>query len=174
MKKKINITINLSMNIRKVLLLELVVFLALFFVFLSITSGPLFHAYLFIDIPSLIGPLGTVVLGLLAMGAMKDFGKAFSVGIKKFTLCELKNIIEAISVAQKLVIIGGMIESIMGFVIMLTRIDNLELLGPNLAVAVLSIFYVVILEFFLLPLKFNAVKVMNHEMDFEGEESNEQ
>lgn len=174
MKKKINITINLSMNIRKVLLLELLVFLILFAAFTTITCGPLYYVSYFIDVPSLIGPLGALVLGLLAMGAMKDFGKAFSVGIKKFTLCELKNTIEAISSAQKLVIIGGMIESIMGIVVVLARIDTPELIGPNLAVAILSIFYVVILEFFLLPLKFNAVKVMNVEMDFEGEESDEQ
>ncbi|WP_022778131.1 hypothetical protein [Butyrivibrio sp. AE3009] len=44
-----------------------------------------------------------------------------------------------------------------------------ETFGPNLAVCFLSGFYAVIIEFFLLPLKLNAERKMNEEMDMEDE-----
>ena len=44
-----------------------------------------------------------------------------------------------------------------------------ETFGPKLAVCFLSGFYAVIIEFFLLPLKLNAERKMNEEMDMEDE-----
>lgn len=55
----------------------------------------------FIDFPSLITILIFLIPGLLIMGAWKDFIKSFPVGIKKYNLLELKNIISAVGAAQK-------------------------------------------------------------------------
>jgi hypothetical protein len=54
-------------------------------------------------------------------------------------------------------------------VVILAHIDDIYVIGPNLAICFLSGFYAVIIEFFLLPLKLNAQKRMNEETDFEDE-----
>ena len=103
------------------------------------------------------------------MGAWKDFAKSFSVGIKKFSLLELKNIIGAVGAAQKLTVFGALVAMIMGGVFIMGNLDDMSSLGPNLAVCFLTGFYAVLIEIFLLPLKLNAERKMNEEMDFEDE-----
>ena len=56
-------------------------------------------------------------------------------------------------------------------VILLGRLDDPSTIGPNLAVCFLSGFYAVIIEFILLPLKLNAERKMNEEMDLEDDEN---
>ena len=48
-------------------------------------------------------------------------------------------------------------------------LDDMSSLGPKLAVCFLTGFYAVLIEIFLLPLKLNAERKMNEEMDFEDE-----
>ncbi|MBQ8030978.1 MAG: hypothetical protein IJ260_05550 [Butyrivibrio sp.] len=119
----------------------------------------------FLDIPSILLIAIVLIPGLLIMGAWKDFTKAFSVGIKKFSLLELKNIIEAVNAAQKLTIYGALFAIIISGVLLLGRLDDPSTIGPNLAVCFLSGLYAVIIEFLLLPLRLNAEKKMNEEMD---------
>ena len=90
------------------------------------------------------------------MGAWKDFIKAFSVGIKPFSLLQLKNIIEAVDAAQKLTVYGALFAIIISGVLIMGRLNDPSTLGPNLAVCFLSGFYAVIIEFLLLPLRLNA------------------
>ena len=103
--------------------------------------------------------------GLLIMGAWKDFIKAFSVGIKPFSLLQLKNIVEAVGAAQKLTVYGALFAIIISGVLIMGRLNDPSTLGPNLAVCFLSGFYAVIIEFLLLPLRLNAERKMNEEMD---------
>ena len=84
-------------------------------------------------------------------------------------MLELKNIIGAVGVAQKLVVCSALFSIIIAGVAVLGCVNDLSLIGPNLAICFLSGFYAVIIEFFLLPLKLNAEKRMNEEMDFEDE-----
>ena len=98
------------------------------------------------------------------MGAWKDFINAFSVGIKPFSLLQLKNIIEAVDAAQKLTVCGALFAIIISGVLIMGRLDS-SMMGPNLAVCFLSGFYAVIIEFLLLPLRLNAERKMNEEMD---------
>ncbi len=49
--------------------------------------------------------------------------------------------------------------------LILGRLDDPRLIGPNLAVCLLAGFYAVIIEFLLLPLRLNAERKMNEEMD---------
>ena len=95
----------------------------------------------------------------------KDFIKAFSVGIKPFSLLQLKNIIEAVDAAQKLTVYGALFAIIISGVLIMGRLNDPSTLGPNLAVCFLSGFYAVIIEFLLLPLRLNAERRMNEEMD---------
>lgn len=62
-----------------------------------------------------------------------------------------------ISAALFAIIISG--------VMVLGNIDNLAVLGPNLAVCFLTGFYAVIIEFFLLSSRLNAEREMNKGMN---------
>ena len=99
------------------------------------------------------------------MGVWKDFINAFSVGIKPFSLLQLKNIIGAVDAAQKLTILGALFAIIISGVLVIGKLNDPSTIGPNLAVCFLAGFYAVIIEFLLLPLKLNAERKMNEEMD---------
>ena len=152
-------------NIRLVLLGELLLFLGIF-VFNVLMGGWGLSAILwFLDLPSLLLIAVVLIPGLLIMGAWKDFTRAFSVGIKPFSLLQLKNIIEAVDAAQKLTVCGALFAIIISGVLLLGRLDDPYTIGPNLAVCFLSGLYAVIIEFLLLPLRLNAERRMNEEMD---------
>ena len=158
-------------NIRMVLLGELILFIALFLFNLFMCTGNLFNLEIFFDIPSLLFILIILIPGLMIMGEWKNFTKAFSVGIKEFTLLELKEIIQAVKAAQALTLFGALFAILSSVVIILIKVFEIDsmLIGPNLAVCLLSGFYAAIIEYFLLPLRLNAEHKMNEEMDFEDE-----
>ena len=152
-------------NIRIVLLGELLLFAGLFLFTIISGGGGLSAAAWFFDLPSLLLIAFIFVPGLIIMGEWKDFINAFSVGIKPFSLLQLKNIIEAVGAAQKLTIFGALFAIIISGVLLLGRLDDFAMLGANLAVGILAGFYAVIIEFLLLPLRLNAERRMNEEMD---------
>lgn len=156
-------------NIRTVLLGELILFIAIFLFNVIMGSWGLSAIVWFLDIPSLLVIAMVFIPGLIIMGEWKDFTKSFSVGIKQYSLLELKNIIEAVGAAQKMTIYGALFAIIISGILLLGRLDDPSTIGPNLAVCFLAGFYAVILEFFLLPLKLNAERKMNEEMDFGDE-----
>ncbi|WP_042256447.1 hypothetical protein [Butyrivibrio proteoclasticus] len=156
-------------NIRLVLLGELLLFVVVFFLIIFMSSYELSAVLWFIDLPSLILLAAILIPGLLIMGEWKDFVRSFSVGIKDFSLLELKNIIEAVDAAQKLTVFGALFAIIISGVLLLGHLDTPETIGPNLAVCFLSGLYAVIIEFFLLPLRLNAERKMNEEMDLGDE-----
>ena len=157
-------------NIRLILLLELLLFIIVFFATIIITTGKIQSFSYFIDIPSFLIILLVLIPGLIIMGEWKDFIKSFSVGIKDFNLLELKNIILAVDAAQKLTIYAALFSIISSAIIILVKLStDSQLIGPNLAVCFLSGFYAIIIEFLLLPLRLNAERKMNEEMDFEDE-----
>ena len=156
-------------NIRTVLIGEFILFIVIFLFNVIIGSWGLSAIGWFLDMPSLLVIAMVFIPGLIIMGEWNDFTKAFSVGIKHFSLLELKNIIEAVGAAQKLTIYGALFAIIISGILLMGRLDDPSVIGPNLAVCFLSGFYAVILEFFLLPLKLNAERKMNEEMDFGDE-----
>ena len=152
-------------NIRLVLLGELILFLVIFFFTVLAGGWGISAVSWFLDIPSFLRIALVFFPGLLIMGAWKDFLKAFSVGIKPFSLIQLKNIIEAVDAAQKLTIYAALFAIIISGVLLMGKLDDPSSIGPNLAVCFLSGFYAVIIEFLLLPLRLNAERKMNEEMD---------
>lgn len=156
-------------NIRLVLLGELILFVAVFAINILFGNWGMSALAWFVDLPSLILIALVLIPGLLIMGEWKDFIKAFSVGIRPYTLLELKNIIGAVGAAQKLTVYGALFAIIISGVLVIGQLGTPEKLGPNLAVCFLSGFYAVILEFFLLPLRLNAERKMNEEMDLGDE-----
>lgn len=152
-------------NIRLVLLGELLLFLVIFLFSVLLGGWGLSAISWFLDLPSLSLIAFVLFPGLFIMGAWKDFIKAFSVGIKPFSLLQLKNIVEAVGAAQKLTVYGALFAIIISGVLIMGRLNDPPTLGPNLAVCFLSGFYAVIIEFLLLPLRLNAERKMNEEMD---------
>ena len=91
-------------NIRLILLGELVLIVLLFAFCLN--NGAISSIIWFVDFPTMILIMLVLIAGLLIMGEWKDFIKSFSVGIRPYSLLELKNIVGAVIVAQKLVVLG--------------------------------------------------------------------
>lgn len=130
------------------------------------TSGSLYEAIYFIDIPSIIIILIVLVPGMFILDCQKNFIKSFSVGTKKYSLLELKDIKLAVIACQKLVIFASTFASVFSFIILLQNyFDSKETFGPNLAVVCLSIFYGAFLEYLLFPLRLNTERAINKEMD---------
>lgn len=152
-------------NIRLVLAGELVIFIVIFMIIVIGGGWSLSAVTWFLDLPTLLLLVLILIPGLLVMGEWKNFIKAFSVGIKEYSLLELKNIIGAVDAAQKLTVYGALFSIIVSGVLIMGRLDDLSTLGPNLAVCFLSGLYAVIVEFFLLPLRLSAERRMNEEMD---------
>ena len=152
-------------NIRLVLIGELLLFIAVFMMTVLGGSWGMSAALWFLDLPSILLIVLIFVPGLLIMGEWKNFLKAFSVGIRPFSLLELKNIIGAVDAAQKLTIYAALFAIIISGVLLMGRLDDPYTIGPNLAVCFLAGLYAVIIEFLLLPLRLNAERKMNEEMD---------
>ena len=152
-------------NIRLVLIGELILFIAVFMMTVLGGSWGMSAALWFLDLPSILLIVLIFVPGLLIMGEWKNFLKAFSVGIRPFSLLELKNIIGAVDAAQKLTIYAALFAIIISGVLLMGRLDDPYTMGPNLAVCFLAGLYAVIIEFLLLPLRLNAERKMNEEMD---------
>lgn len=152
-------------NIRFVILGELLLFLVIFLFIILMGGWGVSAIAWFLDIPSIMLIALVFIPGLIIMGAWKDFIRSFSVGIKPYSLLELKNIIEAVGAAQKLVVYGALFAIIISGVLIMGRLDDPSIIGPNLAVCFLSGLYAVILEYLILPLRLNAERKMNEEMD---------
>ena len=152
-------------NIRLVLIGEMILFIVVFMISVLGGSYGMSAIYWFLDLPSLLLIVLILIPGLLIMGEWKNFIKAFSVGIKPFSLLELKNIIGAVAAAQKLTVHAALFAIIISGILLMGHLDTPETIGPNLAVCFLSGFYAVIIEFLLLPVRLNAEKKMNEEMD---------
>lgn len=152
-------------NIRLVLIGELLLFIAVFMMTVLGGSWGMSAVLWFLDLPSILLIVLIFVPGLLIMGEWKNFLKAFSVGIRPFSLLELKNITGAVDAAQKLTIYAALFAIIISGVLLMGRLDDPYTIGPNLAVCFLAGLYAVIIEFLLLPLRLNAERKMNEEMD---------
>ena len=156
-------------NIRTVLLGELILFAAIFVFNVILGSWEISALAWFIDLPSLLLILLVLVPGLIIMGEWKDFIKSFSVGIRRYSLLELKNIIGALEAAQKLTAYGALFGILISGILIIGIVDTPSKIGPNLAVCLLPGLYALIIEFLLLPLRLNAERKMNDEMDFEDD-----
>ena len=59
----------------------------------------------------------------------------------------------AVGLGIKVTLLAGLISSIIGLVMLMGHMDTPETIGPNLAVAMLTIFYAALLSLFLLVIK---------------------
>lgn len=158
-------------NVKLMVLLEFILLAAAIALLGCLGDNNFFYdvMYKLIDLPSVLAILIIAIPSLVFMGEWKNFLKAFSVGRKKYTLLELKNINGAVSACQKLILYAGILEFIYTIIIILGCLDDPAALGPNVCVAVLTTFYAVFFECLLIPVKVNAERVMNEEIDIDVE-----
>lgn len=161
MKKKI--------SIGRVLFWEIIVFVIVFLINVLMCGG--IHGIShFIDTPSILSIILIVAPALLVSGMGHDFINAFTVGKKQYSLRQLKRSAEAVQMVQRLVICGGGLSSVIAIVTLLSMLDSPSTIGPNLAVAILVVFYAIVIEFLLIPLKANVQNAITDMMDVEDEE----
>ncbi|MBO6127887.1 MAG: helix-turn-helix domain-containing protein [Pseudobutyrivibrio sp.] len=115
----------------------------------------------FLDIPSVVFVLAIQLIVLGAGGQMKSFLGAFKLIFGK--KAEIEDDVAVVAVecefavkyAQRGAILGGILSSIMGFVAVLVIVwsESPDTIGPNMAVAVLSLFYGVLFVLVLMPIQ---------------------
>lgn len=92
---------------------------------------------------------------LVKNGLFKDFIRVFKMQSKKYScsLSDMRRSLDVVELMQKQVLYAGGITTIVPIIYVLCSIDNMASLGPNMAVALMTVFYTAILELFLLPLQ---------------------
>lgn len=158
-----------KMSIGKVLFMEMLVIIVAV-LYITMVTGGMGGIIMLIDIPSLLLIIFFCVPVIVVSGLWGDFIKAFSVSKQKYSIAQLRRCLEAVLVAQKLVLISSFFTAFISIITLLRRLEEPALFGPNLAVVCLSGLYAVILEFLLLPLKTNVQVTLIHEMELGNEE----
>lgn len=132
----------------------------------------------FLDPPSLIIVLVLTVPILFTGGMWKDFLRAWKL-LRKSYICHLSEIrrsLDVVEMMQKQLVYAGIISMLLSLVHVLGRLSDLASLGPNIAVAILTMLYAVVFEMLLLPLQMEAkrriIDYMEVDTDVESKTEN--
>lgn len=111
-----------------------------------------------IDTPSIVIILVFTVPVLFRGGVWKDFKRACMLLRKDYRchLSELRRSLDVVEMLQKQVVFAGVVCVLMSLISILRRLSDLASLGPNMAVAILTMLYAMIFEMLLLPLQLEA------------------
>lgn len=129
-----------------------------------------------VDIPSLVIILVLTVPVLFKGGLWRDFKRAWRLLWKDYNghLIEVRRALDVVEMMQKQVLYAGTISVLLIFITILRNLSDLASLGPNLAVAILTMLYATIIEMLLLPLQLEAkrriIDYMGVDTDAEGME----
>lgn len=134
-------------------------------------------AFKLLDMPSLIIILVFTVPVLIRNGIWKDFKRAF-LFLKKDYVChlsELKRTQDVLEMMQRQVICAGILSMLVTFVIIMGSLYDLAALGPNLAVAILTVLYATVIVMLLLPLQLEVKRrILDYmELDSGADEPNQ-
>lgn len=127
-----------------------------------------------LDPPSFIIVLVFTVPVLLKGSVWKDFKRAWRLLKKDYTchLSDLRRTLDVVEMMQKQVLYGGAVCVLMTFITILTRLTDLASLGPNLAVAIISMLYALFFEMILLPLQLEAKRRIIDYMEMDTDVEN--
>ena len=145
-------------------------FLIMFLFIVPIATGG--DIALFVNIPSLIIVVGITLGGLFASG--KCPCNLISISWGKRDIGELFRAAEVYRYAGKLGIASGIIGSLIGLILILANMDDPALLGPALAIAILTTFYGVVIKYIICEpiaegLEDRALALEYNEEESEGE-----
>lgn len=129
----------------------LVLVMACSFVILSISGVE--SLIWFIDMPSIIIPVGISFFVLIASESLWDFGQVFVIvyGKRNSNEKQVKDAWCAMKTVLCTIPIAGIFTFLVSMVAITGHLPNPESLGPCLAVAILSLFYCSIIEILLIP-----------------------
>ncbi len=132
-----------------------------------------FSPFWFVDFPTLVIMFVFTVPVLMRGGLWKDFERAFKLLKKDYTchLSELRRTKDVLEMMQKQIWYAGILTMMVSIIFVMVNISDLSMLGPNMAVAALTLFYAVVLEMLLLPLQLEVKRqIINYmELETEGE-----
>lgn len=136
------------------------------------TPGNLYHTVVALfNFPSLVIILVFTVPVLIRGGVWKDFKRAFFL-LKNGYAChlsELRRTQDVLEMLQKQVVYAGIMAMLLSFITIMRQLSDLESLGPNLAVAILTVLYATIIEMMLLPLHLEVKRRIIDYMELDGD-----
>lgn len=141
------------------------VLLCLFIYGITIISGGMAQIIWFLDVPSLVAVIGIQSIVLGASGQFINYFRSFRLVFapKSYNPEELQLLAEkseyAVGFCIKVILLAGVISSLIGFVMVAGTIGDLSLVGPSLAVTVLTMFYSVLISIFMYVIKGRLHKI---------------
>ncbi len=129
---------------------------------LGLTEGYRYIAW-YLDPVSFVYILAVTVLVLYISGMIPDFFRAFGIGYaKRVTVCEnvVKRALTAIKTALSALLLSGALSFATGFILLTKVQTNMEDIFPSMGVAMLPIFYAILLALLLLPTKVRLKKLL--------------
>lgn len=135
-------------------IISVILLLSWFYLLIMSMNGSI---YWFLDIYSFIPILACTLIIMIMSGSLKDFFSGFLICFSKSIKdkYEIRRSYTAMKLAIYSIIVSGLISSFLAIVSILGLLEKPEFLGPNLAVAILSILYSLIMVLILLP--FNKI-----------------
>ncbi|HYE81959.1 MAG TPA: hypothetical protein VEG39_07320 [Clostridia bacterium] len=110
----------------------------------------------FVDLPSIIVIMTFSIPMLMASGLLTDFIRGFKVmgqKVNTWSLLELKKTEVALRLMTKLILLSGSLGSLIGVVSIMSNLSDVSKIGPNLAIALLTLLYSILFIFILLPVQ---------------------
>ncbi len=134
----------------------LVSFLAAILIIGFCIGGSAMNIMYLIDFPSMIILLIVIVPSLIQTGLLKDFNNSFRLTIgkkSKGSFKEIKRAIAAVQLVRRSAVYAAVSSVCISFIIIMTQLSTPSALGPNLAVAILSILYAALINIIFLPME---------------------
>ncbi len=144
----------------------------IFLILMTYTGGDrTFALSWFIDFPTLLVMVIFVVPVLMRGGMWKDFKRAFQLLKKRYDcrLSELRRTKDVLEMIQKQIWYAGILTMMVSIMYIMVNISDPSLLGPNVAISILTLFYTVVLEMLLLPLQLEVKRRIINYMDLESD-----
>ena len=117
----------------------------------------------FIDIPSIIVVLGFSIPIVMAAGLLSDFIKGFKLMREKvnpFSLLEVKRILLSVQLMIKMMLLSGVVGTMSALIVIFYKFTTIETLIYHMSVAIITLFYALILIILLLPIEAKAKAVI--------------
>lgn len=122
-------------------------------VFVVLSAGGMKSLSWYIDLPSIVIPLGITFFVLFASESLWDFFQGFAIvyGKKQYSNERIENAWHAMKTVLCVIPAAGVFTFMVSMVAVIGYLSEPELLGPHMAVAILSVFYCSIAEILLMP-----------------------
>ena len=137
-------------------ILSVIVVIVSVFLLASAGEAGVFGIFHFFDIVSMLIVIIIFISMMVASGLLKDFNNAFGLTIGKKnakSILELKRAKEAVKFAGKLFIMSGFLGTLMGIIMVGYSCSTIKSIMINMSVALLTMFYGLVLYILLLPIQ---------------------